>query len=343
MKRMIVLGLLALSLVFPVSLLAGDSTTANKEKCDATCMQMQEIAKSPFVVGIMSIGEQGLGFGTGLVINGNDFGADFSGKKWILTNNHVVGGYRVWVRADKGFWQEVLVKDIKQAPILDIALLPIPAELLNMSTAKLVDRAEVGEHVYALGYPLGMWSVTEGRLNADKARTWLFMLSQAPLNPGNSGGPLFNEKLEVTGINSAIGAGANLVGFTIPIEHVRRILPRFIKEKVVRHGDSGFVTWDASSVPPILFERIGLSYPPEKEHAFVMFIVKNSPAEHAGVQVGDAVIEFDGKPVNGSEQLEKAIFFDYAPDDEVEFTFLRAGKILKRKIRLTDYAQRKNE
>src|SRR2546421_1588179 len=242
------------------------------------------------------------------------------GDGLVLTNNHVVevqdesrpGRYRpmdeIKVITDEtahGGAREFAAKVIGNDPKSDIALLKIEGkdvDKLKYAALGDSDSVEVGDYVLAIGEPFGLQAtVTSGIISA-KERTQFggpysdYLQTDASINPGNSGGPLFNMKGEVVGINSAIISGANAIGFAIPINVVKQILPQLKdKGKVVR----GFLGVQPQAITADMVDNLGLK---STKGALIADVVKDSPADHAGIKPGDVVGGLNGKPVNGNSQ-----------------------------------------
>jgi serine protease Do len=168
------------------------------------------------------------------------------------------------------------------------------------------DRLEVGEWVLAMGNPFGLDnSVTSGIVSAKGRHIGAgpydsFIQTDAPINPGNSGGPLINVRGEVIGINMAIVSqtGGNIgIGFATPINMVKELLPELkTKGKVTR----GWVGLAIQVVTPEMAQTLGF----EKPHgALVAEVAKGGPADRAGIQKGDIVTEYDGRPINDAGEF----------------------------------------
>lgn len=235
---------------------------------------------------------------------GSGFIIDKNGS--ILTNNHVVeNATKIVVRlADE---REFEAKVIGTDPKTDIAVIKIDAKgdlpLVSLGDS---DRLEVGEWVMAIGNPFGLdHSVTAGIVSAKGRQIGQgpydnFIQTDASINPGNSGGPLINLKGEVVGINSAIfsRSGGNIgIGFAIPINVAKELLPQLkTKGKVTR----GFLGVLIQKVTPEIAEGFGLE---QARGALVANVSKDGPADKAGVQVGDVIVEFDKQQVKDSGDL----------------------------------------
>jgi serine protease Do len=160
--------------------------------------------------------------------------------------------------------------------------------------------------VVAIGNPFGLEStVTAGIVSAlgrhiNQGPYDNFIQTDAAINPGNSGGPLLNAKGDVVGINTAIfsrGGGNIGIGFAIPIDLAKEIVPQLKEKGRVTRGWLGVMI---QKVTPDIAESLGLD---ESKGALVADVVKDGPAEAAGLKQGDVIVEFDGKPVTDSAEL----------------------------------------
>ncbi|RII28647.1 MAG: peptidase [Geobacter sp.] len=248
---------------------------------------------------------------------------------YILTNNHVVAGaneIKVKLADGKEYMGEIKGADEK----LDLALIKITAkEKLPAASLGDSDAIRVGEWAMAIGNPFGLAeTVTAGIISA-KGRVIGsgpyddFIQTDASINPGNSGGPLFNARGEVIGINTAIVAGGQGIGFAIPVNMAKSIIPQL--------RDTGRVTrgWLGVSIQPItpeLAQSFGL--PDAESGALVADVVKESPAAKAGVKTGDIILEFNGKQVHETNELPRLVAVTPA-GKKVPLKVLRDGKQLE--------------
>ena len=224
----------------------------------------------------------------------------------ILTNNHVVeNAEKIVVRLSDE--REFEAKVVGRDPKTDIAVIKINAKG-DLPVAPLGDsrRLEVGEWVLAIGNPFGLeHTVTAGIVSAKGRRIGAgpydnFIQTDASVNPGNSGGPLINIRGEVVGINTAIfsrGGGNIGIGFAIPINLVKELLPQLKLKGRVTRGWLGVVI---QRVTPAIAESLGLD---EARGALVANVSKDAPADRGGVKVGDVIIEFDESKVEESKDL----------------------------------------
>ena len=244
---------------------------------------------------------------------------------YILTNDHVVDGAdEITVKLADGreFKGEVRGLD----PKLDLALIKIDAgESLPVAKLGESDDIKVGEWVMAIGNPFGLeQTVTVGIISA-KGRVIGagpyddFIQTDASINPGNSGGPLFNVQGEVIGINAAIVSGGQGIGFAIPVNMAKQIIPQLRDEGHVTRGWLG-VTIQAMSKE--LADSFGL----EKTHgALINEVVKDSPADKAGLQRGDILLMYDGESIEELNDLPRLVAATPV-DKVVKITIFRDGK-----------------
>ncbi len=259
--------------------------------------------------------------------NERSLGSGFiiSADGYILTNNHVVDGadeIKVKLADGRSFAAKIKGGDAK----LDLALLKIDTGE-RLPVAKLGDsgKLQVGEWVMAIGNPFGLeQTVTVGIVSA-KGRVIGagpyddFIQTDASINPGNSGGPLFNLAGEVIGINTAIIANGQGIGFATPVNAAQAIIPQL---REVGHVTRG---WLGVSVQPVT-EELAASFGLDKPRgALVTEVIKGSPAETAGFQRGDIILAVDGKPVAEMTDLPRLVAA-LPVDSAVRFEVFRDGK-----------------
>lgn len=242
------------------------------------------------------------GIGTGFVINSEGL---------ILTNNHVVEGadvINVTFAAEKGVERTLKARILGTAPEYDVALLQTD-ENAQSAIAHLgdSDQMQIGHSVMAIGNPFGLsHSVSVGIISAKERRDinpsgrnglYNFIQTDASINPGNSGGPLVNMKGEVIGINTAINAAGSGIGFAIPINMVKEMLPQLRRKgKFAR-------SWLGIRIQPFTKE-LAESYDLDSTNgALVSEVIEGGPADEAGLEDGDIILEFDNKLVRTSRDL----------------------------------------
>jgi len=251
--------------------------------------------------------------GTGFIIDRGGY---------VITNEHVVHDadeVRVKLADEREFTADVVGRD----PKLDLALLKLegakdlPAAVLGSS-----EQLRVGEHVLAVGNPFGLGhTVTLGIVSA-KARSLNlgqyddFIQTDASINPGNSGGPLFNWKGEVIGINTAIRAGANGIGFAIPVDALKDVLPQLREKGHVERGKLGVVI---QPITPDLAKALDLEAP---RGALVAELEPNGPGARAGIKPGDVIVAVNGVTINHMEELPRNVARN-APGTAVKVSIVR--------------------
>ena len=226
---------------------------------------------------------------------------------YILTNNHVVEDadeIKVVLKDHKDYDAKVVGRD----PKTDLALIKIKS-WAGFTTIKLGDSEElrVGDWVVAIGNPFGLESTVTAGIVSAKGRVIgagpydNFIQTDASINPGNSGGPLINMKGEVVGINTAIFAGGQGIGFAIPINTAKDLVAQLKeKGKVVR----GWLGVNVQKVTPDLAKAFNLN---EESGALVGDVISGSPAEKAGIKAGDIIIEFNGKAIKEMSELPRQV------------------------------------
>jgi serine protease Do len=264
------------------------------------------------------------GAGTGFIVDAAGF---------VVTNAHVVEGadeVHVVMRDGREASAEVVGRDKK----LDLALLKMDgvADLPAVSLGDS-DVLRVGEYVLAVGNPFGLGhTVTMGIVSA-KARAIGagpyddFIQTDASINPGNSGGPLFNLRGEVVGINTAIRAGADGIGFAIPINMLKDVVPQLRQKGYVERGKLGLAF---QAITPELAKALGLD---RVAGALVSEIVPGSAAAKAGVLEGDVILGVDDVTIVRAEELPRNVA-RHPPGATIQLHLRREGKDLTLQARL---------
>jgi serine protease Do len=270
------------------------------------------------------------GVGSGFIIDADGY---------ILTNNHVVAKREeitVVLDDERKFKATIVGTDPKS----DLAVIKIDAP--NLQPLKLgdSDRLEVGDWVIAIGAPFNLsQTVTHGIVSA-KGRTGVagldldyqdFIQTDAAINPGNSGGPLLNLRGEVVGVNTAIatqGEAVNAgIAFTIPSNMALKIAQQLKAKGTVERG------WLGISYSPIQEEDVELFGLRTAKGVLVERVLKDSPAESAGVEIEDVLIEVDGAELASSEQLRQHVA-DLHPGDVARLRLLRNRQEVRLEIKL---------
>jgi serine protease Do len=254
----------------------------------------------------------------------------------IVTNNHVIeGASEVKVHlGDRDYTAQVKGAD----PATDLALLKINAgsglKYLELGDS---DRARVGDWVLVIGNPLNLnKTVTTGVISAKGRALGIndvsfenFLQTDAAINFGNSGGPLVNLQGQVVGIASAINYGAENIGFAVPVNTLKEILPQ-LREK--GHVSRGYLGISIQNLDYAHSQAFGL---PSTDGALVGDVVAGTPAAEAGVEHGDIIVAVDGRHIKTTRDL-----IDYVsakgPKATVTLTLLRNGKSLERNVKLSE-------
>jgi serine protease Do len=254
--------------------------------------------------------------GSGFIINREGY---------IVTNNHVVENASD-IKVSLSDKEEYDAKVIGRDPRTDVALIKIEAKK-ELPAVALGDsnQLRVGEWVMAIGNPFGLGhTVTTGIVSAKGRIIGAgpyddFIQTDASINPGNSGGPLFNMNGEVVGINTAIIASGQGIGFAIPVNVAKDLLiPLRERGRVVR----GWLGVQVQAITPELAKSFGL----ERERgALVADVMPDTPAEKAGIERGDIVVEFNGRKIEEMNDLPRMVA-STPPNAEVPVKILRKGQ-----------------
>ena len=254
---------------------------------------------------------------------------------YILTNNHVIKDadeIKVKLSDKREFKGKVIGTD----PKTDLAVIKIDSNHLPVIRLGDSEKLKIGETVIAIGNPFGLsQTVTSGivsatgRANVGIADYEDFIQTDAAINPGNSGGALVNVKGELVGINTAIfstSGGYQGIGFAIPSSMAKVVMNNLIKEgKVVR----GWLGVSIQPVTPELAKQFDIK---EDKGALIGDVVEDSPAEKAGLQSGDVIVEYDGHEVSDPSTLRN-IVAGTPPGKKVGLSIIRDGK--KKQVDIT--------
>jgi len=257
------------------------------------------------------------GVGSGFIISADGY---------VMTNHHVVDGAdEIYVTlTDKREFKGKLIGSDRRT---DIALVKIEASGLPRATIGDSSRVRVGEWVIAIGSPFGLENtVTAGIVSAkgrDTGDYLPFIQTDAAVNPGNSGGPLLNTRGEVIGINSQIYSrtgGFMGISFAIPIDEAMRVSDQLKANGRVVRGRIGV---GIAEVTKDVAEPLGLA---KAAGALVRSVEANGPADRAGLEVGDIIVRFDGKPIEKSSDLPR-IVGSTKPGSKVSLQVWRKGAL----------------
>lgn len=256
------------------------------------------------------------GLGSGFIVSKDGY---------IVTNNHVISraeDIQVVLYDGSRYTAEIVGQDTKT----DLAVLKIkPEKKLKPVVFGDSDKLRIGDWVMAIGNPFGLgYTVTVGIVSAKGRSLGLgayddFIQTDASLNPGNSGGPLFNLGGNVVGVNTAIAARGQGIGFSIPTNMAKGVISQLMEKGKVVRGWLGVV------IQPITQEIAESMGYESTDGALVSDISPGSPAEKAGLQRGDVVVKFDGEPIKEFTSLSKLVGMK-APGTSSKITVLRNGE-----------------
>jgi serine protease Do len=243
----------------------------------------------------------------------------------ILTNNHVVDGAQeitVTLSDKREYKAHVVGRD----PKTDLAVIRVEGKG-HFSAAKLGDSEvlRVGEWVLAVGNPFGLTNTVTCGIVSAKGRIIGagpyddFIQTDAPINPGNSGGPLFNMRGEVVGIATAILPNGQGIGFAVPVNTAKTLLPELVAKGSVTRG---FLGVNIQNVTDDLAASLNLK---SKKGALVSEVIQGSPAEKAGVKRGDVIVACDKKEIADSHELA-ALVATLPVGREIPLRLVRDGK-----------------
>jgi S1-C subfamily serine protease len=307
-------------------------------------VQARVVGEGPSPFGIPRP-EEGTASGSGFVLDR---------RGHVVTNAHVVADARnVLVQFEEGKLApaRVVGSDLST----DLAVLRVDPDGLDLSPLPLGDskRVDVGDPVAAIGNPLGLEdTITSGIVSALQRRITApngltiddVIQSDAAINPGNSGGPLLDAGGRVIGVNSQIATAGTQgfvgIGFAVPSNTAKQVVPQLIEEGEVRRAFLGVTTL---TVTPRLARQLGLGV---EQGALVAFAAEGSPADRAGlrgaanpqgviVRAGDVIVAFAGEAISDSEEAVAAIRARQ-PGEVVTIEFVRRGERGRVRVRLAD-------
>jgi serine protease Do len=266
-------------------------------------------------------------------------GVVVSPEGYILTNNHVVDGATdvQVVLSDK---REFKARIVGTDPKTDVAVLKIDAKNLTPITIGDSSKVQVGDVALAIGNPFGVGqTVTKGIISATgRGNLGIeayedFLQTDAPINPGNSGGALINDRGELVGLNTAIishgSGGSQGIGFAVPANLARNVMDQVLKNGHVIRAYLGIYPQD---VTPAMAKAFG-----EKDSQGIVVgdVSANSPAQKAGIQRGDIILQINGKPVTDSNQLRMSVSM-MQPDSDLKLRILRNGTERDETVKLAE-------
>jgi len=254
-------------------------------------------AVSPGVINVLTYSEPVEGISAGRIPTATGSGFLLGPEGYVVSNHHVVKDAQ-WIQVRLADGRMFDAELVGSDPDTDLALLRVvdgtdlPSVVLGDS-----DRLEVGDWVVAIGNPFGLdRSVSHGLISAKERVLGVgplddFIQTDALINPGNSGGPLFNMRGEVVGVNSAVISNAQGIGFAVPINMVKDLLPNLLDNGHVERGWLGMTVVEE----------------PGKHSAQVVDVYPGGPAAAVGLRPGDRVTTINGRPVDSYLQLLRKI------------------------------------
>jgi serine protease Do len=254
----------------------------------------------------------------------------------VITNNHVIANAEdILIRVgDKEYNAEVIGAD----PYMDLAVLKMKTkDKFKPVSFGDSNKARVGDWVVAIGNPFGLGgTVTSGIISARNRQIGLtryedFIQTDASINQGNSGGPLFNLNGEVIGVNTAIIApgqsGSIGIGFAIPANAASNVIDQLLKFGETKRG------WLGVRIQEVTKEIADVEKLKKPEGALVASVGQNSPAEKAGIKAGDIILEFDGKKINTMKKLPNVVASTEV-GKSVELKIWRNKKLISKRLTL---------
>lgn len=273
---------------------------------------------------------------------GQASGVIVSPEGYILTNSHVVHEMdTISVLMNDG--RELNAKVLGDDPNTDLALIKIDAKDLPYLKLGNSDQLEVGQWVAAVGNPFGMQATmtagivsAKNRNNLDIAHYEDFIQTDAAINRGNSGGPLLTMNGEIIGINTAIATNAASgymgIGFAIPSNVAKHIMEEILSDGKISHG---FLGISLQSIDYNLAQAFNMR---KVEGALVASVVKDSPADKAGLQVEDIVLKVNDRPIENAAALRNAIYI-MKPGTKITLTVLRKDQLTQVPVIVTDFKE----
>ena len=270
-------------------------------------------------------GQRASSLGSGVIV---------SNTGYIVTNHHVVeAADEIEVALHDG--KKLLAKVVGNDPETDLAVLRVDAENLPAITFGSSDALKVGDVVLAIGNPFGVGQTVTGGIVSALGRTGLgintfenFIQTDAAINPGNSGGALVDAGGNLVGINTAIfsrSGGSMGIGFAIPVSTAKMVLEQIVKSGSVTRGWIGV---EVQEITPPVAESFRLD---STRGALIAGVLRGGPADKAGIQPGDVLLEVEGRPVSDPTSMLNLIAA-LPPGTSARMKLKRQGKDLDAEI-----------
>ena len=284
---------------------------------------------SPAVIGIGPLQEDGGGAGSGFIITPDGY---------AVTNSHVVHGRRkLMARSNEG--DRLHAEVVGDDPATDLALVRLAARDLPAVEFGDSDILKVGQLIIAMGDPLGLHSTVSAGIVGALGRSMRgqqgrlidnIVQHSAPLNPGNSGGPLVDTRGQVVGINTAIVAMAQGLGFAIPANTAKWIVGELLRFGRVRRPQLG-ITAAALGLPRRLVQQLDLFADRAVE---VIEVLPNGPAHRAGIEPGDLIVAVNERIVTNIDDLHRLVT-DFQERTKVALTLVRSEEKIELEVQLS--------
>ena len=285
------------------------------------------------------------------------FVKNISDKSYIYTVRHCFGDYpnlsnfKVWIEFSNAPYQEAEVVGYSEVP-LDFALLKFKDEKFFLKTAATLgnsDALEVGDSVIAIGHPKGIKNYLSsgkiGRLNLTELQYYFgpgLIGTETHLGPGNSGGPLFNDKGEVVGLNEAVMGDAVFpaISLVIPINQAEAVLPKILKGGEIKTADLGYHIEDVWKLSATVIRELGLKNISAKgpvvlgpKTANPLYLPRLWP--FSSLREGDIILSYNGKPVKSRQEIGiRNLEMD--PGTKIKISIFRNGRRMEKEVKLED-------
>jgi len=312
----------------------GSEAATHVELLDAYSRAVTTVVDSvaPAVVSIMVKTRRGK---RGPSRGGTGSGVVFAPDGYVLTNSHVVAGANT-LQVTFADGTELPATPIGTDPPTDLAIIRVNTSGISYGSLGDSEALRVGQLVIAIGNPLGFQSTVStgvvsslGRAMRSREGRLIENIIQhtAPLNPGNSGGPLVDSHGHVIGINTAIIAGAQGIGFAVPANTATWVVPQLIAQGKVRRGYLGI----AAGIRPLARLLVRFHDLTQDQAVEIVTVARGGPAAKAGLRKGDIIVAMDGRDVTSVDDLHRQLT-KWEAGQPVQLTVVRGKKKLDLKV-----------